>query len=176
MPRVTLTKFSTLLEAQAAITALESAGISASIDNEFIGSIMPHVSNAFGGFILSVDEADKEAALGLLAAVETEPMTELEGRPAKPPSEQLANIAFKKATYAALVGNLFLPCIAVLFSIQQYRMAHKLDPQLLGKRKLLLAVGIFCNLIYVLIFFYLLADFVVANLIVSEMKNNPLNP
>lgn len=79
MDRKIIARFPSLLEAEAALSCLEAAEIPALIDDRLTANLMPHASDAFGGFTVSVPEADEARAKELLGSIEDPP-------PAEPPS------------------------------------------------------------------------------------------
>jgi hypothetical protein len=63
---VVVQAFATEMEAVIARSALESAGITASIQSDSVGGMRPHVGWATGGFKLLVREEDEDAAREIL--------------------------------------------------------------------------------------------------------------
>lgn len=153
MSKKILQRFPSLLEAEAAVTCLNSAGIFATIDNEVVGSMMPHASNALGGFIVSIDSENEATAKELLRGIDES----AEAPDATQPSGQTKNM-MKRAAYGAVLGMILLPLIANAFSLKLYASAHRLNPKIFWEQKSLLVIGLIFNLIGILegIFFGLL--------------------
>lgn len=139
--RKIIASFPTLLEAEAAVTALEASGIDAIVNNEITGSMMPHASNAFGGFHVSVD-AEKEAeARSLLEGASPEEKFSVEPESLSRQMDQV----MRRATYGAVMGCMFLPVIANIFSLLEYRRAYRMSSAEFWKRKWLLLMGMVFN-------------------------------
>lgn len=143
MSRKIVARFSTLLEAEAAVTALEASGIYAIVNNEITGSMMPHASDALGGFHVSVDlEKEGEARALLMGAAPDEPID------AEPVSvSRQVDQMMKRATYGAVMGCVILPVIANVFSVSLYLKAFRTSPAEFRKRKFLLSLGAFFNIV-----------------------------
>jgi hypothetical protein len=146
--RKIIAKFPTLLEAEAAVTALEAAGISALINNEVVASMMPHASDAFGGFHVSVEEERAGEALQILAGAIPEDSI----APLEPASDsRKAQLLLRRAAYGAIMGCIILPVVANVFSLALLRKAYQTDPEtFLGSKFLLFWIVLF-NLIGILI-------------------------
>lgn len=141
--RKIIAKFPTLLEAEAAVTALEASGIYAIVNNEIVGGMMPHASDALGGFQVSVD-ADKEAeARALLEGAVME-----EQQPAAEPVSLARQVdqMMKRATYGAVMGCIILPVVANLFSVSLYVKAFRRSPVEFWRHPWLVALGAVFNL------------------------------
>ena len=141
--RKIIAKFPTLLEAEAAVTALEASGIYAIVNNEIAGGMMPHASDALGGFHVSVD-AEKEAeGRALLEGAVVE-----EQQPAAEPASVARQVdqQMKRATYGAVMGCIILPVIANLFSMNLFLKAHRASPAEFWRHKWLIALGALFNL------------------------------
>lgn len=106
---------------ESTVTALDAAGIYAIVNNEVIGSIMPHASNAFGGFHVSMD-AEKEAEARSLLEGAT-PEEKLSEEPLSL-AHQVDNM-MKRGAYGAMMACSFLPVIANLFSLGMYWRAYR---------------------------------------------------
>ncbi len=141
--RKIIAKFSTLLEAEAALTSLEASGISALIDNEITASMMPHASDAFGGFHLSVDAENAEEALQILQGASPD-----ESMGARQPLSNSWKVRqdMRRATYGAVMGCLFLPLLANIFSLLLFKRAYQIDRKEFWDNKFLLFVGATFNL------------------------------
>ena len=140
--RKIIAKFPTLLEAEAAVTALEASGIYAIVNNEIAGAMMPHASDALCGFHVSVDsEKEVEAKASLQGAVPEEPIAASEPASISRQIDQ----QMKRATYGAVMGCLILPVIANIFSINLFLKAHRANPSEFWHHKWLIAFGALFN-------------------------------
>ena len=140
--RKIIAKFPTLLEAEAAVTALEASGIYAIVNNEIAGGMLPHASDALGGFHVSVDAEREAEARALLEGAVVE-----EQQPAAEPASLARQVdqQMKRATYGAVMGCIILPVIANIFSINLYLKAHRNSPAEFWRHKWLLAFGVLFN-------------------------------
>ncbi len=139
--RKIVARFPTLLEAQAAVTALEASGIYAIVNNEVVGGMMPHASNALGGFHVSVDSDKESEARSLLEGAVPE-----ETLAAEPESvSRRVNQMMKRATYGAAMGLLFAPLIANIFSLWLLARAYRLSREEFWRNKTILFLGVFFN-------------------------------
>jgi hypothetical protein len=139
--RKIIARFSTLLEAEAAVTALEASGVDALVNNEITGGMMPHASDALGGFHVSVPVNKEAEARSLLEGATPEEKME-----AEPVSlARQVDVRMKRATYGAVMGALILPVIANIFSLLLYRKAYRMSPAEFWKHKGLLTLGMVFN-------------------------------
>ena len=142
MNRIIIARFPSLLEAESAVTCLQAADISAMVDNQIVGSMMPHASSALGGFIVSVDAEDEETAKALL-----------QGNPEMPEPEEsdhsnrLFQTAMRRGCYGAVIGWVFLPLVSNVFSIAQFMRAYRMNRELFWQQKALLFIGALFNII-----------------------------
>ena len=139
------------MEAEAAKSILESAGIQAYVDGGHLGSIMPHTTQALGGVRLKVrgeDEARAKTYLEEFNESSSEPGEVDFGDDAEeevsPASRKAANWV-KRATYGAVIGTFLLPLVSNLFSIYLYTEAYKLDRKVFVKNKGRVMVGMTFN-------------------------------
>lgn len=146
MPRKIIARFPTLIEAQAAVTCLEVGGVPAMVDNATIGAMMPHASNAFGGFLVSIDSEDQDAALSLLTErAKFEAEEEPESPVPEPSTNQKFRTAIRRATYGAVFSVIFLPVIGNAFSVYMYVKAFRLSSDLFWKSRAHLLIGLLFN-------------------------------
>ncbi len=152
--RKIIAKFPTLLEAEAAIISLEACGIPALINNEITASMMPHASNAFGGFHVSVEEENSEEALQILKGATPE---ESIGAIEPLSNSWKVHQYMKRATYGAVMGCVFLPLIANIFSLILFKKAYQCDQKEFWKHKPLLTLGVLFNSFGILLAAFLFA-------------------
>lgn len=136
-PRKQAGTFDSVIEAEIAKSLLESQGIPCTIENKYLGSAMPHAIHSFGGVSISVEEEDEHLAKQILADNQA-------------PAENTAssfNSLMKRATYGAVIGFLFFPVFANLFSISLYFKAYRMNRDFFWKNRGLLVLGLVFNLI-----------------------------
>lgn len=146
MPRKTL-RFPTLIGAEIVVSALESAGIKASIDNENISSIAPMMTDALGGVAVSYDENDEAAVKEILDSINGAPRTDVEED--KIPNKEFYS-ALKSGLYGAVFGAFILPGISAVFSSVQLIKACRHNPGLFKKNIGTISIAIIFNLIGIL--------------------------
>lgn len=141
MRKVIVKRFPSLLEAKLAESCLEAAGLPALVDNETHGAMIPHYSDALGGFSVSVDEENEATALELLheTAQPEEgaiPKTEV----TSPEKEALRLL--RRGAYGAVLSVALLPGLGSLFALYSFFTAYKKDRAVFGKHPLLTALGL----------------------------------
>jgi len=141
--RKIIARFPSLLEAEAAVTALEASGIDAIVNNEIGGSMLPHASDALGGFHVSVDLQHEAEARSLLEGATPEETSDIEPLSLTRQMDQL----MRRATYGAVMGFVILPVIANVFSLLMYRKAYKLSSTEFWRRGWLLFLGALFNIL-----------------------------
>ena len=72
MDQKIIARFSSRLEAEAAVVCLEAGGVPAIVSNSVTGGMLPHASDALGGFTVCVRAEDREKALELLRGVDAD--------------------------------------------------------------------------------------------------------
>lgn len=143
MRKVIVKRFPTLLEAKLAESCLEAAGIAALVDNETHGSMIPHYSDALGGFSVSVDEENSVSAHELLSeTAKPDPQEASLFRSETVAPEQEALRLLRRAVYGALLSIPLLPGLGSAGALYLYVRAYKKDPAVLGKHPLLAAFGL----------------------------------
>jgi len=136
---VKISQFESLIEAETAKSALECRGIACFIENQYAGSMLPHVSQALGGIGILVESAHAKEArllLGRELFVQSDEEGSAEDR------QSAVESAIKRATYGALLGTFLLPLVANCFSIALYRRAYRMDPRLFRKKLGLFYIGL----------------------------------
>lgn len=118
----TLIRFATIGEARVAAGLLEASGIEAFVPDEHTTNVVPHMSNALGGYRLQVPRSDLERARTILAADDgddDERAAHVETRDPDDPRPGPREAAALRAWRAAIIGLLLLPPLFHLFSLAQ---------------------------------------------------------
>lgn len=140
--RTWIAQYENVMEAEIAKSLLESNGITCWVENQHLGTIMPHASHALGWIKVGVDSENEEEARRILASQDLP--AEKSNLKVNAPS---FGILFKRASYGAVIGTIFFPVIANVFSISLYLQAYSLDHHSFRKHWKMFLIGTTFNFI-----------------------------